>query len=153
MRTCSTCALIVVEPTSHFAPVLRSILKERNLRVVECRSLADCETWLAAFPWSVLAVTATAENSSLVVAFLRTLRERFDHAWGVGLVPVEAVALEPLLREAGAVEVLCSVVQAERLAHLVLRQAARAPRQTCAEEAWLAARLPWGTKVPPEGGG
>lgn len=143
MRTCSTCSLVVVEPESHWGPVLRGAFEGRGLRVAECRSLAACESWLTSFPWSVVALYATPENSASVVRFLRGLRQRPEQIWGVGLVPAEAIELEPLLREAGAVDVLCTVLHADRLVRLVLRQAARAPRQRCAEETWITAQLPW----------
>lgn len=152
MRTCSTCSLIVVEPDSHWGPVLRSALAGRGLSVVECRSLAECEQRLTAFPWSVAALFATLPNSAPVIAFLAELRQRWEHAWGVGLVSVEATALEPLLREAGAVDVLCSVVQADRLVRLALRQAAAAPPQRCSDEAWLEELLPWGPRRSPQPG-
>lgn len=146
MRTYSSCAVIVVEPVSHWAPVLCQALARRRLRVVQCRTLTECEPYLAAFPWSVLALYTAPEKCTSVVAFLRALRDRFEHACAAALVPVEAVDLEPLLREAGAIDVLYSVVQADRLARVVLRQAAKAPRQRWAEENWLTARLPWGAE-------
>lgn len=152
MRTCSTCALVVVEPEDHWGPVLRRALQGRSLSALECRSLAECERHLAVFPWSVVALFATPENSHSVVAFLTGLRQRWEHAWGVGLVSVEAIALEPLLREAGAVDVLCSVLQADRLIRLAQRQAAKAPRQRRAGEDWPQALLPWGPQSASEAG-
>ena len=49
----------------------------------------------------------------------------------------------PLLRQAGAVDVICSLLEAPRLARLARRQLTLAPKQAISFDEFVAERMPW----------
>jgi len=138
------CRLILCEKSSHWAAALRSALAGQPPAVVETRSLSQAEAALAESPASVVAIEATAANLDAALALIHRARSQFHHVQFVGLLPSEAAPAAPLRREAGAIDVLTSVLDADRLARLARRQFVLAPPAgplTIRE--LVADRLPW----------
>ena len=134
--------LIVCERTGRWAAALRHELVDSGVRVWETRALDDCWNELAESPASFVVLELGADVAGLVgrvmcqagqfpAARLAVVADRslVDHQW--------------LMREAGAVDFLCSPREAGSLAQLACRHLAQAPprQQGLAERIW--ASLPW----------
>ena len=140
----STCRLIVCEKSSHWAAGLRVALAGQPPAIVETRSLAQAEAMLAESPASLIAVETTAANLEAVLELFWHASRQFHQALFAGLLAQECADAEPLLREAGAIDVLTTVLQAGRLARLARRQSALAPAvEPITMRQLVAERLPW----------
>ncbi|HZN33853.1 MAG TPA: hypothetical protein VFB80_08535 [Pirellulaceae bacterium] len=138
----SAVRLIVCEGQGRWAAALRASLGGDASLIAETRSLSQCEQALSAAPASVVAVEAAADNAQAVIAFfLRAAR--FPQARLAALVAAEFADAEPLLREAGALDVLSTVADAPRLAQLALRQKKLQPEEPQSLEEFIGQRLPW----------
>jgi hypothetical protein len=89
------------------------------------------------------------ENLEAVVDFLRRLSQRFPRAMAVALLAPEAEAAAGMLREAGAVDAIASVVDAPRLAGLARRHHARAPKREMSLHEFVTAQMPWAAHATP----
>jgi hypothetical protein len=146
------CRLILCEKTGRWAAALRISLDAAGPQLVETRSLAACEEALAQSPASLVAVEVTVANLEAVVEFLRQSSQRFGQSVVVALLTVDTAAAASLLREAGAIEALRSVLEAPRLARLAGRQFALAPAEQLSLREFTAQRMPWAAhRTPPVG--
>jgi len=140
----TTCRLILCEKSNHWAAAVRCALVHQPPAIVETRSISQAEAALAASPASVVAIETTAANLDAALAFIDRARRQFSHFQIVGLLPSEAAAAAPLIREAGAIDVLTSILDADRLARLAQLQFALAPPAVSLTIRELVAeRLPW----------
>jgi DNA-binding NtrC family response regulator len=140
----STCRLIVCEKSSHWAAALRGSLAGERPAVREVRSLAHVERALVESSSSVVALEVSTANLEAVLVFLERAARHFDQARFVGLVASGLAQAAPLLREAGAIDVLVSVVEIKRLARLAQRHHAIAPpADPRTMRQFVAERLPW----------
>jgi hypothetical protein len=140
----SPCRLIICEKASHWSLALRVALTRSPPAIVETRGLAHAEAALADSPASLIALETTTANLDAVLDFLDRARTTFPDAQLVGLLPNESASAAPLLREAGAIDVLHSVLDADRLARLARRHFALAPaRGPLTLREFAAERLPW----------
>lgn len=139
----STCHLIVCEKTSHWAAALRPGANRGRLRVVETRSLSGCREALAAAPASVVAIHANSTNVEAAIEFLIQSNRYYPRAVFAALLGPDETALCDLLQEAGAIDVLGSVLDAPRLARLALRHFALLPQQEVSLPEMVAERMPW----------
>jgi hypothetical protein len=145
----TTRRLIVCEKTSHWATALRLALSnsparaKQQPRVIETRSLAGSETVLTESPASLVALEVTTANVENVVRFIIRSKERFPAAAPVALLAVDAAGVELLVREAGAIDAIRTVLDAQRLARLALRQCMLAPQPEIGLHELVAERMPW----------
>src|SRR4029453_3314929 len=94
-------------------------------------------------PASLLAVEMIAFDFTAVIDLMDRIGRSFSHSrWGALLTP-ELGPLEPLLREAGAIDVLSSTLEAPRLARLARRHAAMAPAEEFDLHELIDRRMPW----------
>jgi hypothetical protein len=144
-----TARLIVCERTGRWAAALVRELGSGGPQVVQVRSLAQCEAELTARAAAVAAVEVTPANLQAAVALF--LRARvIPQVRLVALLAAELAGAEVLLREAGACDVLTSLLQAPGLARLAGRHCRMASSPTQPADmpmgefhASLAERLPW----------
>jgi hypothetical protein len=137
------CRLIVCEKTNRWAAALRAALGRSPLQVVETRSLAGCESALIEAPASLAAVEVTAANLDQAVEFVMQTGRRFPRALVVALLTEEAASAERLIQEAGAIDVIGSVLDAPRIARLARRQFALAPPEELGFHELVRQRMPW----------
>lgn len=135
--------LIVCEKTNRWAAAFRGALREGKVRIVETRSPGQCEEALRSAPASLAAVEVSTGTLEAVMELL----ERASRAWPaariVALLDSGTESAEPLLREAGAVEVLTTTREAPALVRLARRHLALAPPADLGLRQTIAARLPW----------
>ena len=141
--TMAACRLIVWEKTGEWAAALRDVMGSRQPRIVETRSLAGCETELKQSPASLLAFETTEGNLETVLGFMARIQEIFPRALVVGLLAAEADTAANLLREAGAMDVVVSVLELPRVARMARRQFAIAPKQEVDVQDFVAELMPW----------
>jgi hypothetical protein len=140
----TTCRLIVCEKSTHWAAALRGALAGKPPAIVETRSLAQADATLRESPSSLAAIEVTAGNLEAVVDFIGRSLRTLPQAKFVGLVTNEVRAAECLLREAGAIDVLASLIEIDRLVRLAQRQFALAPAAgPLTMHEFVAERLPW----------
>lgn len=137
------CRLIVCEKTNRWATALRTALGRSPLQVAESRSLAGCESALAEAPESLVAVEVTPANLDQAVDFVVHTGRRFPRALVVALLAEEAESAERLMQEAGAVDVIGSVLDVPRIARLARRHYAAAPPPELDFHELVRQRMPW----------
>ena len=135
--------LIICEKTSHWTVALRRGLGRNRLRIAETRSLAGCREALAAAPASVVAIHTTAANFQSVIELMLQASQRYPQARIAALLGPEEVSLGLLLQEAGASDVICSVLEVPRLARLARRHIADLPQPELSIGELVEQRLPW----------
>lgn len=135
--------LIVFERTGHWAAVLRATGVPDLPRIVETRSLAACQAALAQSPHSLVALEISNLNDTAALDFLAAALRQHPQLAIVALLSPAAIGAEPLLREAGAVDVVRSVLDLPRLARLAARFAARAPAAELPLDQYITEALPW----------
>ena len=139
-----TCRLIVCEKSSHWAAALRGALTGNPPAIVEARSVVQVGAALEESPHSLAAIEATAGNLDSIVDFIDRSGRIFPQVRWIGLVAPDFRAGQGLLREAGAIDVLASLVEIGRLVRLAQRQFARAPAAgPLTMDELVAQRLPW----------
>jgi len=151
------CRLIVFEKTSHWAVVLRAELAGNAPRLVEERSWAGCQAAAGQWPASLVAIEVTAANVEAAVERVVWVTREYPRCRVAALLEAEFAEREPLaaellLREAGAIEVIRSVLEVPRLARLARRMAAHAPRTNQSIEEFVADRMPWPGLAAPAAG-
>ena len=139
----SKCSLILCEKTGAWAAALRAIAPPQAVDIVETRGLPAADAALAQAGASVLALQITADNMTSIVDFWLETAVQYPRARMVGLADAGNAAGAVVLREAGAIDVICSVLDLPRLSRLADRQAARTPRREVSIGEWTSARMPW----------
>src|SRR5206468_1030368 len=109
----------------------------------ETRSLPGCEEALASSPASLVAVEVTPANLDAALDFVSRTNLQCPRAALIALLSPELLAAAPLLREAGAIDVATSVLEASRLARLAQRHFQQAPLEPLTARQFVADRLPW----------
>jgi len=135
--------LIVCERTGEWTAALRKELVDLNVKVFECRRLAEAWAALAQTNAIFLIAEATSGNLSELVERLKWLRRDFPHARAAVVADRSLTDCEWLVREAGAIHFLASPRQLQSLVTIVIRHFAIVPlpAQTLTEQIW--ASLPW----------
>jgi hypothetical protein len=145
----TACRLIICEKTSHWATALRLALCEQQSlcdqqpRLVETRSLTGCDSALVESPASLVALEVTGDNVEKVLEFVVRSRVRFPEATFAALLAADAVGAAPLVREAGAIDAINSILDSQRLARLALRQFSLAPQPELGLRELITERMPW----------
>jgi hypothetical protein len=142
-----TCRLIVCEKTNRWATGLRAAVGRDRLQIVETRSLTGCEAALSEAPASLAAVEVRAANLDQLVDFVVQLGRRFPRALVVALLAEETTSAERLMQEAGAIDVIGSVLDAPRVARLARRHFAACPPPELDLQELAGQRLPWAARV------
>jgi hypothetical protein len=134
--------LIVCERRGRWAVTLRRELAGAGVRVWETRTLDDCWRELAESPSSFMVLELGGDMAELLGRMARQPRE-FPAARLAVVADRELAGYEGLMREAGAVDFLCSPRRVGSLAQLACRHLAHVPQpqQTLTERIW--ANLPW----------
>ena len=135
--------LIVCERHGQWAAALRSLTPEVAERLVETRSFTATEEALAANPQCFVAVQADDEKLDEVVSFLQQASQRYPRARFAVVMDRAAGAVEILFREAGAIEVVQSVLDLPRLAKLACRHADGQVGGELSLQRFVQARMPW----------
>jgi hypothetical protein len=138
----SIARLIVCEKTGRWARLFRRALPAGQL-VSEARGLAPCGRLLAEAPASLVAVEATEANLEALIDSLCDWTRDYPAARFIALINAGDAPFEPLLREAGALDVLSSAGGVPAAARLVRRHLSRAPREELSWRDAIFARLPW----------
>jgi len=94
-------------------------------------------------PSALVAIEVTAATLEATVEFLVRCGQSHPTARFVVLLDPDLEPAQPLLREAGAVDVLLTIREAPVLARLAVRHAALTPRQELGLRETVAQRLPW----------
>jgi hypothetical protein len=141
-----TARLIVCEKTGRWARLFRRAQGVGEV-VSEARSLAQSGRLLAESPASLVAVEATPANLEVVVASLADWTRTVPAARFLALTSPADASFGLLLREAGALDVLCSASQVPAAARLARGHLARAPREELSWRDAILARLPWAAWV------
>lgn len=141
------CRLLVCARTSRWVAALRPRL-DGYLDLAETRSPRECLNALAEAPASLVAWESNVARLSEAIEALGEMERRYPLARLVALcdevsAQASAVLSEEWLREAGAVHVVRSPLDAEVIVKLARRHAARLPeaRRDWAERVWE--ELPW----------
>ena len=137
------CRFILCEKTTRWAAAFRAALGRSQPQLRETRSLPGCEEALAASPTSFLAIEVTAVNLEATLDFTRRNSIHFPNAALVALLSSETLAAAPLFREAGAIDIAASVLEAPRLARLAQRYHHQTPIEPLSAHQFLTERLPW----------
>jgi hypothetical protein len=137
------CRFILCEKTTRWIAPFRAALGKSLPQLLETRNLPGCEEALGASPASFLAIEVTAVNFEAMLDFNRRISSQYPSAALVALLSLETLAAAPLLREAGAIDVAASVLEAPRLSRLAGRHHDQAPIEPLSPHQFLAERLPW----------
>jgi hypothetical protein len=137
------CRLILCEKNGQWASMLRAELRDAPPMIAETRSFVGCLSELGQSPASLAAVEVTTTNCEPALDFLIQNRERFPEAVFVAFVDHESSGAELLLREAGAIDVIRSVLEIPRLARLARRKYGRTPHPQVSLRDWASERMPW----------
>jgi hypothetical protein len=134
--------LIVCERTGHWAVRLRRDWGE-GLRLEETRSLAEAWQALGAAPASFLVVELTATGAEGLIQRLSALERQFPLARAAVVAGRRLAAYEIAVREAGAVEFICSGRGLRPLVDAIRRHLLAVPPSPggLAERIWSS--LPW----------
>ena len=136
--------LIVCERTGSWAAALRRVLPGGELPLRETRSLDECAAELAAAPSSVVVLEVSPGNLEAVSRLLAEWNVSFPLARGLVVTAGSLSADDAqLLREAGAVDVVCSPRRLAPWSGVVRRHSSRLPAEAMdpVEQVW--ASLPW----------
>ena len=142
--------LIICEKTQRWAIPLRTALRcageggklaPQEPRIAETRSLAQAEAAWCESPGSMLAIEVTTANLAGVVGLLLRIG-RQPRGAVIALLDEETAAAEALLREAGAVGVCRTPLDAPAAARLIRRHWERTPAADDPATD-VSSRLPW----------
>ena len=136
-------SLILCEKTSRWAAALRTVRSASQPQIIETRSIAGCQAALDESPTSIVAIEVTAANLDAAVEFVARCSLRLPHAAVIALLRTELSPVTLLLREAGALDVATSVLDAPRLARLIRRHVEQTPHPAPTVYELAAERLPW----------
>jgi DNA-binding response OmpR family regulator len=143
---------IICERSEKWAAALRRPLKLVGHRVVETRSLDDCWAEVAARPASLVAVEATTVNLETLVAWMQRLTATFPRVRVVVLSQRGLESAQWLLREVGAVHVVCSPRHWQPVVRIAQRHLGSAPRPDDTDRQRIWRRLPWADGADGAGG-
>lgn len=134
--------LILCEKSTRWAAAVRAAA-DPALTLIETRALGQAATALAEQPGSLVACEVQLAQLEAALAFLDQAARRDPRARFVGLLMPEAEAWAPLLREAGACDVLTFTGEVGRLVRLAQRQPLLPTPEPEDPRAAIVDRLPW----------
>jgi DNA-binding NtrC family response regulator len=146
-------SLILCEKTSRWAAALRAALRDLRPQSIETRSIAGCQAALDESPASIVAIEVTATNLDAAVEFVARCSLRTPRSAAVALMASQLSSAAALFREAGALDVATSMLDAPRLAKLVRRHFEQAPQPALSVRQLAAERLPWSAHASNQPGG
>jgi len=146
-------SLILCEKTSRWAAAFRTALRDSRPQIIETRSIAGCQAVLEESPASLVAIEITPANLEAAIEFVAQCSGRVPRAAAVALMASELSSAALLFREAGALDVATSVLDAPRLAKLVRRHFKQAPQPALSIRQLAAERLPWPAHASDRPGG
>ena len=135
--------LILCEKSPRWATAFRLALSGDPPQVIETRSLASCETELAASPDSLILMEVTEANRFGVLELMDRTSRRHPQARVLIALSEETAALEPLFREAGAIAVLFRTLEVASAARLARRHFQLAPSGPLGPREFAFQRMPW----------
>jgi DNA-binding NtrC family response regulator len=143
LRSSFDARCVVCEREGRWAVALRRALERRKVVPRQTRSIDECEAELKAAPASLLAVELTETNLDGILELLARVTQHYPKARTIILAERGLRSHEWLLREAGALHFETSPRRIERLASVIYRHLARAPKRASnlSEAIWNA--LPW----------
>lgn len=115
--------------------------------MVEVRSLEQVGRELDEQPAAIVALEIRADSLVRTAAQFAQWRTRFAAARFVLLAEPELAALEPSLREAGALHLVYAARELKATVRLIRRHLAQVPRPERTLEETILARLPWSVGV------
>jgi hypothetical protein len=142
--------VIICEKSGRWAAALRRALGDEAVSITETRSLSQCEEALLAAPASLVAVEVNSKTLAPLVQITARARKELPFARVVALLDNGLDRAEPVLREAGAVDLFHSLRDAPSLAQLVQRHVALAPPAGQSVHEAIADRLPWKRSATPD---
>lgn len=134
--------LIFCERQGHWAAEVRHYL-DNEARIVETRAYSQLVAAEAEHPLAMVAVELHAKNHQEVLAYLAQREVHCPEAPLIALTWRGCESWEPLIREAGAVEVLYQLRSAPRLAELFQRYQQFVPVEEIDLLAEIWQSLPW----------
>jgi len=148
----ATAGLIICEKTQRWAVALRAALRggERSEGIAETRALSQAEAAWRESPAAVLAIEVTAANLPAAVELLLKVGRQPQSA-AIVLLDDEAAAAEAMLREAGAVGVCRTALDAPAAARLIRRHWQQFPTIAADPAGDISTRLPWPEYALPAG--
>jgi hypothetical protein len=135
--------LIVCEATGTWGIGLRRALQNVSWRIIETRSARDCFWQLAQHPVSIVAWEGAIERADALVGHLLHQNRFFPRCSAVVLCDRAAARFHSLWREAGAIHVVHSPRELDRMKKLVARHPIPliARPESLEESIWK--ELPW----------
>jgi hypothetical protein len=143
--------LIVCEKSPHWAIAFRGALRDRPPQIVETRGLPSTTAALGEAPASLIILEITDTNLVAALEWIDKAGRQFPLARVLAALTPDESGVAPLLREAGAIEVLFSTQQAASVARLARRQFALAPPEQLTPRQWIAQRMPWSAYAAAQG--
>jgi hypothetical protein len=144
--------VILCEKSGRWAAALRRALRDEPPSISETRSLSQCEEALAVEPAALVAIEVNSKTLDPLVQIIARVRKERPFARVVALLDSGLDHAEPVLREAGAVDIFPSLRDAPMLAQLARRHLALTlPARQSVHEA-IAEQLPWKRSATPEFG-
>lgn len=134
---------ILCERTGTWAIALRPALQRLGHRVYETRSLDACWEEITASPASLVGIEVTADNLEQVVAWMCRLRPAFAAVRVVALGHRGLECCQWVLRQAGAVHMVCSPRETQDVVRIVQRHLGAAPEMDATDRERIWQRLPW----------
>jgi hypothetical protein len=134
---------ILCEKTSRWAAAVRPALRAADAQLIETRSIAGCQAALDQSPTSLVAIEVTLANLEAAVEYLKRLGPQYPRAAAIALMTAELLPAAPLVREAGAIDVATSVLDAPRLARLARRHFQLVPQPALTAQEFVNERLSW----------
>jgi len=134
--------LIICERHGYWAAAVRRYLVA-DTRIVETRAYSQLASAEAEHPQAMVAIELNAENQQQLLDYIAEREVNCPEAPLVVLTWRGCESWEPLIREAGAVEVLYQLRSAPRLAELFARYQATLPVEETDLLADIWQRLPW----------
>jgi hypothetical protein len=144
---------IVCERSARWAPALRMIVANppnggMNLTICETRSLAELDRQIEETPSAFVFLEVSAENLAPVLDRFGSATRSGVHRQVVALVERRLADYHNLLREAGAIDVICSPRELHHAVRLVLQHAQTQSRMQLSSgrqsiKDWAMSLLPW----------
>jgi hypothetical protein len=118
--------LIVCERSGRWASALRRLLTDDEVDLVETRSISECRDEMMATPESLVVVEFSPTNAAAAADLFSYADRWLAASRSLAVADREHSTLEPIAREAGAVDFVTSPRQLPRVLGMIRRHFARA---------------------------
>ncbi len=142
-KTIRNAALIVCEKSGHWALALRRSRRMDPKCLVETRSQQECLEVLADYPYSFVVAEVTLSNITSVYKLFAQIHQLFPHAAVAAAFRPDCRSFEYMLREAGAVHVIFSILSVDSVANMARRHLATTPMPELSWQEQIMSQLPW----------